>query len=172
MTSNLHPLLDSFPHSAGWLGSGQAPDCGEGPSAAPRTWSRALVGSAPLGSGVSRPERGRLAPVECEGRSSFAGRRHRRPVDGPRAQSPAADGGGARGRYRPRGRMTSESSACIICPESLHSIDGIGCRAQRSCTPRGWDGPDPAKLAALRSTGADPAHGGGAGRKRGMSNAR
>ena len=29
----------------------------------------------------------------------------------------------------------------------------------------------PAKLAALRSMGADPAHGGGAGRKRGMLNA-
>jgi hypothetical protein len=35
-----------------------------------------------------------------------AGRRHRRPVDGPRAQRPAADGGGARGGCRPRGLMT------------------------------------------------------------------
>jgi hypothetical protein len=75
---------------------------------APRTWSRALIGSA---------------PVECEGRSSCAGRRHRRPVDGPRAQSPAADGGGARGRYRPRGLRTRESSACLICPEPIQMID-------------------------------------------------
>ena len=48
---------------------------------------------------------------------------------------------------------------CLVCGRALGRHD---LRLQPS---------GPAKLAALRSMGADPAHGGGAGRKRGMSNA-
>jgi hypothetical protein len=49
-------------------------------------------------------------------------------VDGPRAQSPAADGGGARGGYRARELRTRECSAC--CAGRGHRRPADGPRAE------------------------------------------
>ena len=107
--------------------------------------------------GAELRERAPLAPVECEGRSSCAGRRHRRPVDGLRAQSPAADGGGARGGYRPRGLRTRESSACLICPEPIHRLFASRGTVISSLLAGGPDRAGGVAGCALRLSGSAPA---------------
>jgi hypothetical protein len=99
---------------------------------APRTWSRALVGSAPLGSGGFARAAGRLAPAcapeGCVGPGLAASRTRSQgsagsiPEGGERGEATKHPVLCGRGGYRPRGLRARESSACLICPEPIQRL--------------------------------------------------
>ena len=114
-----------------------------------------------------------------------SGRQQGRRLDVP-LPTPLTQGNRSAGRSAYRQRHGAQSARSGIdtprsCPECGKVIQG---KERKFCSDQCFEAykrevdiprlteAGPAKLAALRSTGADPAHGGGAGRKRGMSNAR